>query len=119
MTFVDELKAISDSVELHHKLDRQLEEIKAKMHLSAKNGYRTFQIEIICLTDKTYFDIKHPTAENCCVLYLRADKYANTLSFYERKVIEFLNELGFTVANVEHARHRIGYNETVHFSMGW
>ena len=115
MTFVDELKTISDTVELQHKLDRQFAELKSKMKTAASNGYRTFQIEVFYLHKNC--SITHTVAENCYVLFTHK---AAAKEFYERKVIDFLCELGFNTLEIDCADHKVAScYESRHFSVRW
>lgn len=109
MTFVEELKKLSEQVELQHKLDRQLAEIKTKMRASAKHGYRCFKIEIFTL------DLE------ALAVYLPDDKaenyycfYTTNESLYAPRLFEFLAELGFDPTEVHCIKRSSGtYNSTL------
>ena len=115
MTFVEELKQLSEKVELQHKLDRQLTEIKAKMKSSAKNGYRCFKIEIFTinlLTDQVC--LPEVNTENYYAIYT-ADE-----AFYLDAVIVFLVDLGFTVADMSFIKSiREGIGKSVLVTITW
>lgn len=114
MTFVEELKQLSEKVELQHKLDRQLAEIRTRMKTSARNGYRGFQIEILIInTQADIIYLPDNKAENYYSIYT-ADG-----NFYYSRVYEFLSELGFDLSELTCA-HRIreGYSSML-FSVVW
>ena len=107
MTFVEELKQLSEKVELQHKLDRQLAEVKTKMKASAKNGYRCFKIEIFTI---------NLSADHICLPDVRAENYyafytANE-DVYVETIINFLGELGFMMSDmsfIKCIREKAGY----------
>ena len=99
MTFVEELKQLSEKVELQHKLDRQLAEAKAKMKVSAKNGYRCFKFEIFTI---------NASADPICLPGVKAENYyafyTSNEDLYVEILINFLGELGFTVSDMSFIR---------------
>lgn len=111
MTFVEELKLLSEKVELQHKLDRQLAEVKAKMKVSAKNGYRCFKFEIFTL---------NTSVDPACLPDVRAENYyafyTSNEDMYVETVINFLCELGFTISDmsfIRSIRENAGYKATL------
>jgi len=109
MTFIEELKQLSESVALRHKLERQLNEIKAKMKTAASNGYRGFKIDIITLLDSRASIIRLPdiNAENYYCIF------TNNETFYIDAISSFLAELGFNtseIAYVKRSNITDGYN---------
>jgi hypothetical protein len=107
MTFVEELKQLSEKVELQHKLDRQLAEVKAKMKVSAKNGYRCFKVEIFTIS---------MSADPVCLPEVRAENYyafyTGNEDIYVETIIKFLGELGFTMSDmsfIKSIRENAGY----------
>ena len=111
MTFIEELKQLSEKVELQHKLDRQLTEVKAKMRVAAKNGYRCFKIEIFTI---------NLSANHVCLPDVRAENYyafytANE-DIYVETLINFLDDLGFAVSDlsfIKSIRENAGYKSTL------
>ena len=106
MTFVEELKLLSESVELKHKFDRQFTELKAKMKAAASNGYRYFKIEIFTL-DSTTEAIYLPDArlENYYCVYTTDEV------FYTHELINFLAKLGFDTAELSYTKNtKQGYS---------
>jgi hypothetical protein len=108
MTFVDELKELSKTVELKHKLDRQFAELKARMKTAASNGYRYFKVEIFTLdamTEAIYLpDVK---LENYYCFYTTDEM------FYTCELINFLAKLGFDTAELSYVNYnnsKQGYN---------
>ena len=93
MTFVEELKKLSEKADLKHKLDRQFAELKVKMRTAASYGIHSFKIEIF-------------TIEEAPVIYLPEIKddnyycfYTTDEAFYVSELINFLVGLGFDAAD--------------------
>lgn len=106
MTFVDELKELSKTVELKHKLDRKFAELKSKMKTAASNGYRYFTVEIFT---------PNSTAEAIYLPDIRLENYycfyATDEMFYTSELINFLAKLGFDTTTLACAQHsKQGYN---------
>lgn len=101
MTFIEELKQLSESVALRHKLERQLAEIKVKMKTAASNGYRGFKIDIITLLDSGASIIRLPdiNAENYYCIFTSNE------AFYIDAITDFLNKLGFNTSEIAYAKH--------------
>jgi hypothetical protein len=101
MTFVEELRELSASAALRHKLERQLTEIKAKMKTAASNGYRGFKIDIITLLDSRPSVIRLPdiNAENYYCIFTSNE------TFYIEAISSFLTELGFSASELAYAKH--------------
>ena len=90
MTFVEELKQLSEKVELRHKVDRQLAELKTKMKAAAGNGYRCFKLEIFTIiTEAASIYSPDTKAENYYCFY------TSDGAFYANELFTFLAELGF------------------------
>jgi hypothetical protein len=90
MTFVEELKQLSEKVELRHKIERQFLALKAKMKTAASNGYRCFKIEIFTLiTDVGAIYLQENKNENYYCFYTHDG------AFYASALDSFLDELGF------------------------
>jgi hypothetical protein len=95
MTFVEELKQLSEKVELKHKLDRQFLELKAKMKTAASNGYRCFKIEIFTIDFQALaVHLPENKAENYYCFY------TGDGSFYTSELVSFLAKLGFDTADI-------------------
>lgn len=93
MTFVEELKQLSEKVELKHKIERQLLALKAKIKTAASNGYRCFKIEIFTLiTDVSAIYLPENKNENYYCFYTHDG------AFYASELTNFLDELGFDSA---------------------
>ena len=95
MTFVEELKQLSEKVELKHKLERQFMELKTKMKSAASNGYRCFKLEIFTLEldiDAVY--LPENKAENYYCIYTVDG------TFYTSELVSFLAKLGFDTAEL-------------------
>lgn len=109
MTFVEELKQLSASVALRHKLERQLTEIKSKMKTAASNGYRGFKIDVINVLETKSSIIRLPdiNAENYYYIFTTNE------SFYIDAIIKFLNELGFSSSDITLTKHNDGYSATL------
>lgn len=100
MTFVEELKQLSEKVELKHKVDRQLAELKTKMKVAASNGYRCFNIEIFTLiTDIAAVYLPDIKAENYYCFY------TGDGAFYVNELFAFLAELGFETSELKCIRN--------------
>lgn len=100
MTFVEELKELSKTVELKHRLDRQFAELKTKMKAAAHNGYRYFKIEIFTID------------ANAVAVYLPDYKIENYYCFYTSdstiytsELINFLAALGFDTAELSYVHN--------------
>lgn len=90
MTFVEELKELSKTVEFKHKLDRQFAELKAKMKASARSGYRYFKIEIFTIdTNARAVYLPDYRIENYYCFY------TSDSAIYTGELINFLTALGF------------------------
>jgi hypothetical protein len=100
MTFVDELKQLSASVALRHKLERQLAEIKTKMKTAASSGHRGFKIDIITLLDSETSVVCLPdiNAENYYCIFTSDE------AFYIEAISEFLEELGFDPSEIAYTK---------------
>lgn len=116
MTFVEELKQLSEKVELQHKLDRQLAEVKAKMKVSAKNGYRCFKIEVLTI---------ELSADPVCLPDVRAENYYAFYTcnedIYVEAILNFLGELGFSVSDmsfIKSIRENAGYKSML-ITINW
>lgn len=110
MSFVQELKKTSDTIELQHKLDRKLAEIKRKMKVSAESGYRTFYIQIFKVFTNIW--VYDNTVENNVTIY------TSDVEFYKRKVLEFLTELGFESKDIKLDRPTVDKNAIV-ITVNW
>jgi hypothetical protein len=99
MTFIEELRQLSKTVALRHKLERQLTAIKAKMKTAASNGYRGFKIDIITLdTETNVIYLPEADAENYYSIYTANE------AFYTEEITKFLNELGFETSEIVYIR---------------
>jgi hypothetical protein len=114
MTFIEELKQLSETAELQHKLDRQLNEVKTKMKAAARSGLRCFKIEIFTL---------NMAAE---AIYLPDTKLENYYSFYTvdeafyvRAITTFLAELGFDPAEVDFKKGATASYKSVLLTVTW
>lgn len=97
MTFVEELKELSETIELQHKLDRQLTDVKTKMKTVAHRGYRSFKIEIFTLNvaaDAIY--LPDNRAENYYCFYTTNE------AFYVKAITDFLVGLGFDYPEINY-----------------
>jgi hypothetical protein len=117
MTFVEELKQLSEKVELKHKVDRQLAELKTKMKTAATNGYRYFKIEI--------FTIITEVAAAYLPTEIKADNYYGFYTgdgaFYANELFAFLAELGFDTSElkcVQSSNLLSGYT-SLSITVGW
>ena len=93
MTFVDELKKLSEKADLKHKLDRQFTELKVKMKAAASYGYHCFKIEIFTLDDALVLCLPENKEENYHCFYTTDE------AFYIGELINFLAGLGFEMAD--------------------
>ena len=99
MTFAEELKQLSEKVELQHKLYRQLAEIKTKMRTAASSGYKSFKIDIITLNTKaSAIYLPEADAENYYSIYTINE------AFYVSEITKFLTELGFEASKIAYVR---------------
>ncbi len=93
MTFVEELKQLSEKVELKHKIERQFLELMTKMKTAASNGYRCFKIEIFTIiTDVSAIYLPENKNENYYCFYTHDG------AIYANELTSFLDELGFESA---------------------
>ena len=99
MTFLEELKQLSQTVALRHKLERQLAAIKAKMKTAASSGYRCFKIDIITLdTEADVVYLPDADAENYYSIYTANE------AFYIEEITKFLTELGFDTSSISYIK---------------
>lgn len=113
MTFVEELKQISIVVELKHKLDRELHEIKTKMKIAAEAGYHYFTIEIYTIKPKAIPVIQTQAKETDFRIYT-----ANS-NLYESRIIDFLYELGFDSSEITITENSSSYYESTNIKVYW
>jgi hypothetical protein len=109
MTFVEELRELSESVVLRHKIERQLANIKDKMKTAASNGYRSFKIEVFSIDSRTkVLRLSDTRADNYYCVYTLNE------SVYMQELASFLTELGFDMSEAEIIRAiRDGYVSTI------
>ncbi len=109
MTFFEELKQLSESVVLRHKIERQLATIKDKMKMAASNGYRSFRIEIFNIDNRaTMLRLPDNKADNYYCVYTLNE------AIYMQELNNFLTELGFNMQEAEILRAiREGYTSTL------
>ena len=97
MTFKEELKKISNIVTFELSVANECATIKDMMREAASIGLRSFQIDIIrAFPGKTYGKPAH--ADNYYVISAKGDHCNDE---YKKKVIEFLQQLGFHRNEVE------------------
>lgn len=97
MTFVEELRELSETVELQHKLDRQFADLKTKMKTVAHRGHRSFRIEVITYSIADA-PMRVPTnrAENYYCFFTANEE------FYVKAITDFLIDLGFEYPEINY-----------------
>ena len=96
MTFIEELKQLSESVVLRHKIERQLANIKDKMKTAASNGYRSFKIEVFSIDNRAkVLRLPETRADNYYCVYTLNE------AIYMQELTSFLTELGFEMSEAE------------------
>lgn len=114
MTFAEELKNISDVVNFELNIANECATIKDKMREAAGLGIRTFQINIIKLFP------------NCAMGTCKEDNYYTLVTAkniptnqYRDKIIEYLEQQGFSKHVIEVANIKNNYYCSSLISVRW
>lgn len=115
MTFIEELKQLSESVVLRHKIERQLANIKDKMKSAASNGYRSFKIEVFSISNRaTVLRLPDTRADNYYCVYTLNE------AIYMQELDSFLTSLGFDMSEAEIIRSiKEGYYTSTVIMVTW
>ena len=98
MTFAEELKKISEEVSVNRVIKERCSIMKDRMKRCAKEGYRTYQVEVIKLTlEHESYDIP----ENYQIISIHKNHCIND---YVSGIYAYLiNDLGFKLSDIEKA----------------
>lgn len=96
MTFVEELKKISEEVSVSRVIKERCAIMKDRMKRCAKEGYRTYQVEVIKpICDYEGYDIP----ENYQIISIHKNHVIND---YVSGIYAYLiNDLGFKLSDIE------------------
>lgn len=98
MTFVEELKKISEEVSIERIIKERCAIMKDRMRRCAKEGYRTYQVEVIKPTPEYE---SYDVPENYQIISIHKNHVIND---YVSGIYAYLiNELGFKLSDIEKA----------------
>lgn len=113
MTFMEELKVISDKYDFEARLDAQCKLIKEGMKSAASNGYRTYQVEIVKPVGSY---ASSTTPDNYKIIICDKERVIND---YSSKIIHYFKNLGFSLANMEFANIHNNYYVSTQITIHW
>ena len=111
MTFAEELKSISEEVSVSRILRERCSIMKDRMKRCAKEGYRTYQVEVIKpACDYDGYDIP----DNYQIITIITTHKNHSINDYVEGIYAYLiNNLGFKVGDIETAKfHNDKYDST-------
>ena len=109
MTFVEELKQISEEVSVTRITKERCAIMKDRMKRCAKNGYRTYQVEVIKPTTE-YESCDIP--ENYQIITIVVN---HSINDYVSGIYDYLiNNLGFKAGDIKTSHfHNVKYDSTL------
>lgn len=100
MTFVEELKKISEEASVNRIIKENCATMKDRMKNCAKEGYRTYQVEVIKPFPTTAFG-RYGIPENYQIISIHKNHVIND---YVSGIYAYLiNDLGFKLSDIEKA----------------
>jgi hypothetical protein len=97
MTFKEELKNISDEIAVNRVIKECCAIMKDRMKRCAKEGYRTYQIEVLKPTPK--YDESYDIPENYQIISIHKNHIIN--DYVSSICAHLITDLGFAVNDIE------------------
>lgn len=113
MTFVEELKKISEEVSVTRVIKERCAIMKDRMKRCAKEGYRTYQVEVIKPTSE-YESCDIP--ENYQIITIHKN---HDIRDYTSGIYDYLRDLGFKIGDTEEASFHNSRYDSVQITIRW
>jgi len=116
MTFVEELKKISEEVSVNRITKERCAIMKDRMRRCAKEGYRTYQLEVI--KPKIGYEYEPgDIPENYQIITIA---YNHSINDYVEGIHAYLiNDLGFKVGDIETAKFYNSKYDSTQITIRW